>query len=88
MVRFVAGTSSTLFSAALTTLTTANASSIIVDAIQSILSDISQQDNDVAQYPNAFAGWNPDTNPVCLRSIRLDREVLTFRSLTSLVLLW
>jgi lysophospholipase len=61
---FVAGTSSTLFSGALVTLSSANASSLIVDAIKSILEDIGDQDNDVALYPNSFANWNPDTNPV------------------------
>lgn len=63
---FTAGTSSTLFSAALTTLTTSNASSVIVDAIQSVLADISDQDNDIASYPNPFANWNSDSNPVSL----------------------
>jgi lysophospholipase len=52
------GTSSTLFSGALVQLTAANASSIIVDAIQSLLSSISDQENDIAAYPNPFAGWN------------------------------
>ncbi|KAI9633403.1 lysophospholipase catalytic domain-containing protein [Dioszegia hungarica] len=61
---FAAGTSSTLFSGALLTLTASNASSIIVDAIESILKDIGEQDNDVALFPNSFANWNPDTNPI------------------------
>lgn len=52
------GTSSTLFSGALVQLTAANASSIIVDAIQSLLSSISDQENDIAAYPNPFRGWN------------------------------
>ena len=62
----MAGTSSTLFSGALVTLSSANASSFIVDAIESILREIGDQDNDVALYPNSFANWNPDTNPVSL----------------------
>lgn len=58
------GTSSSLFSGALAQLTTSNASSIIVDAIQSVLEKVSDQENDIAAWPNAFAGWDTDNNPV------------------------
>ena len=58
------GTSSSLFSGALAQLTSSNASSIIVDAIQSVLESVSQQENDIAAWPNAFKGWDSDNNPV------------------------
>jgi hypothetical protein len=60
------GTSSSLFSGALSSLTTSNASSIIVDAIESVLEKVSQQENDIAAWPNAFKGWDSDNNPVRL----------------------
>jgi hypothetical protein len=61
---FVMGTSSTLFNAGLLTLNGTNSDSVIVDAIQSVLSSLSANENDVALYPNSFANWTPQPNPV------------------------
>ncbi|GFZ51352.1 Lysophospholipase [Saitozyma sp. JCM 24511] len=61
---FVMGTSSTLFNAGLLTLNGTNSDSVIVDAIQSVLSSLSANENDVALYPNSFANWNPQPNPI------------------------
>lgn len=71
---FVMGTSSTLFNSALVQLTTANASGIIVDALQGILQSIGEQENDIARYPNSFAGWNQDNNPVSSSLLRHLRD--------------
>lgn len=61
---FVMGTSSTLFNAGLLTLNGTNSDSVIVDAIQSVLGSLSANENDVALYPNSFANWTPQPNPV------------------------
>lgn len=61
---FVMGTSSTLFNDIITTLDSANASGVIIDAISSIVSALGDTDNDVALYPNSFANYEPSTNPV------------------------
>jgi lysophospholipase len=63
-VRFVMGTSSTLFNGGFLALNSSDSSSIITDAIQGLLADIGQDKNDVSQVPNPFANWDAQTNPV------------------------
>lgn len=67
---FVMGTSSSLFNQFVVTNITAvgeenNIPSAVTDAITNILTDLSEDDEDVAQYePNPFRGWNPTSlNP-------------------------
>ncbi|CAN8101408.1 unnamed protein product [Discula destructiva] len=64
---FVMGTSSSLFNQFLLTNISAVADipSFIVDAITSVLTDLGQDNNDIAQWmPNPFFGFNPSTNPI------------------------
>ncbi|KAK0733542.1 lysophospholipase [Lasiosphaeria miniovina] len=65
-VGYVMGTSSTLFNQFLLNNISSVASvpKFVVDAIEKILEDLSDDRNDIAQYaPNPFLGWKPDTNP-------------------------
>ncbi|KAJ9104240.1 hypothetical protein QFC19_004057 [Naganishia cerealis] len=61
---FVAGTSSTLFNQAFLQLNDSNSSSVITDAIQSVLGAIGSAENDVAVYPNPFYNWHAATSPI------------------------
>lgn len=61
---FVMGTSSTLFNAALLTLAQVETNSSFVDWIKDILSDISQANNDVAEYVNFAADFTQLANPL------------------------
>lgn len=70
---FVLGTSSTLFSGALLQLQNAEASGIsgvALSAVQSILSRVSSEDNDIAQVRNSFKNYNTDNNPVSFTTLR------------------
>ena len=58
------GTSSTLFSSAFLQLNGSDQDSVVIDAIKSILQDVSEADNDVALVPNPFANWTAQENPV------------------------
>jgi hypothetical protein len=62
--RFIAGTSATLFNQAFLSLNSSTADSIIVSAVQEVLQNIGEAENDVAVYPNSFHGWNEASNPV------------------------
>jgi len=53
------GTSSTLFNGLFNELITSDGSSIIKDALGSILGDVSSDQNDVSVVPNPFQGWTP-----------------------------
>nr|POF17910.1 lysophospholipase 3 [Quercus suber] len=63
---YVMGTSSSLFNSALSVVNGANTtgllSSALQSAISSILSAIGEDNNDIADYPNPFFGYNNDTN--------------------------
>ncbi|KAF2159247.1 hypothetical protein M409DRAFT_60954 [Zasmidium cellare ATCC 36951] len=63
---YVMGTSSSLFNAILTTLqgvnTTSALASAFQDALESILSDIGQDNEDIADWVNPFRGYNNATN--------------------------
>lgn len=61
---FVMGTSSTLFNAGILQLAQADNDSSVVDAIKDILQDVSQDKNDVAQYPNFAANYTGRPNPL------------------------
>lgn len=61
---WVMGVSSTLFNAAFSMLVEANGSSIIKDAVLSILGAIDSKYNDVALLPNPFEGYRNDTSDV------------------------
>lgn len=64
-VGFVMGTSSTLFNEALITLNTTSLPSIVKNALSDILTEIGEDNNDIAPYdPNPFYHYNNDTNPV------------------------
>jgi lysophospholipase len=53
-------------------LSDSNSSSIITDAIQSVLGAIGQAENDVAVYPNPFFNWHAETSPIAnLRNLTL-----------------
>lgn len=59
---FVLGTSSSLFNSIIYTInnTDANIPTFVQDAISSLLSDVGDDGNDIADYePNPFYGWNP-----------------------------
>lgn len=71
MLSFVMGTSATLFNGALLELEGTNTSGIVASGIQLILESISDQENDIAQYPNPFAKWDAQPNPIA------DLEYLT-----------
>jgi lysophospholipase len=63
---YVMGTSSTLFNEfLLSNLTTLNVPSLIIDAIEHVLTALGNANNDIAQYmPNPFLNWNgPLANP-------------------------
>lgn len=62
--RYIMGTSSTLFNAALLQLNSSQAEGIFIQAIESILESIGNQENDVSRVPNTFANWNAQPNPV------------------------
>jgi lysophospholipase len=62
-VGYVMGTSSTLFNQFLLQLNTTTISQSLKNILQDILSTVSENDNDVAQWqPNPFYGYNNDTN--------------------------
>lgn len=63
-IGFVAGTSSTLFNQGLLQVEATNSSSIVTSAIEEILGSVSSQSNDVATYPNPFAGWGEGYSPI------------------------
>lgn len=62
---FVFGTSSSLFNAALTTLSGQNGngafSSLVVDALKGVLEKISSSEEDIADWVNPFFGYNNNT---------------------------
>ena len=66
-VRYIMGTSSTLFNGLLLELNSSSSDSVIVDALKSVLGDLGQANDDVSRVPNPFANWNPQPNPVCHR---------------------
>ncbi|KAL7420921.1 Lysophospholipase 1 [Cryptotrichosporon argae] len=61
---FVMGTSSTLFNSALISLVESDDDSIITDALEAILTEIGEDENDVSRIPNTFYGWTNQTNPI------------------------
>ena len=62
---FIMGTSSTLFNEALLTLNSTALPTFIKNIFNDILSDIGNDNDDIAQYsPNPFYHFNNDTNPV------------------------
>jgi lysophospholipase len=64
-VGFVFGTSSSLFNAILTTLNGVDEngafSTIVLDALKGILSSVSEDEEDIADWQNPFFGYNNDT---------------------------
>jgi lysophospholipase len=60
---YVAGTSSTLFNQAFLIVNSSEAS-IVQSAINGILQQIGENQNDVAIYPNSFHNWDAETSPV------------------------
>ncbi|KAK5724588.1 Lysophospholipase 1 [Elasticomyces elasticus] len=66
-VGFVMGTSATLFNQALTVVGGANTTGLFPSALQAgitaVLSGLSSDENDIADYPNPFYGYNNNTNP-------------------------
>jgi lysophospholipase len=66
-IGYVFGTSSTLFNQILITVngtnTTGLLSSALQDGIEAVLGRIGAADDDIADYPNPFFGWNNNTNP-------------------------
>jgi hypothetical protein len=65
------GTSSTLFNAGLLALNSTNNTSILINAINSVLSVIGENQNDIALYPNSFANWTAQPNPVSGQGVRV-----------------
>lgn len=67
-VGFVFGTSSSLFNSIVTTVDSANStnngafSSLVLDALQKVLSDIGQSNEDIADWVNPFYHYNNATN--------------------------
>ena len=74
-VGFVMGTSSTLFNQALTVIngtnTTGLLSSALQDGIEAVLGSIGSDENDIADYPNPFCGWNNDSSYAYSRRLTL-----------------
>jgi hypothetical protein len=68
---FVMGTSSTLFNAGLLALNNTNNTSILINAMNSVLGVIGENQNDIALYPNSFANWTAQPNPVSGREVRV-----------------
>lgn len=68
---FVMGTSSTLFNAGLLALNSTNNTAILINAINSVLSVIGENQNDIALYPNSFANWTAQPNPVSGQRVRV-----------------
>ena len=64
LTRFIVGTSATLFNQAFLALNSSTADSVIVAAVQEVLQNLGEAEDDVAVYPNSFHGWNAETNPV------------------------
>jgi lysophospholipase len=64
---FVMGTSSSLFNQGLLLVNSSESSGPFSDALQSVftsvLERIGRDDDDIADYPNPFYGWNNRTNP-------------------------
>lgn len=60
---FVIGTSSTLFNGAYVQLAGSGNDGLLQNAIEDVLAEIGKQKNDVAQYPNPFRNYAPETNP-------------------------
>lgn len=63
---YVMGTSSSLFNTFLLQNLSSfdNVPSVIIDAVEAILSDLGEDSDDIAQYvPNPFYGYHNDTNP-------------------------
>lgn len=61
---FVMGTSSTLFNQFLLQIGSVHLPSLVKDVVIDILEDLSQDEDDIANYsPNPFYGWNNSTNP-------------------------
>ena len=64
---FVMGTSSSLFNQGLLLVNSSESSGPFSDALQSVLTSvlerIGRDDDDIADYPNPFYGWNNATNP-------------------------
>lgn len=60
------GTSSTLFNGEFLTLNSSSGNGLITNAIEGVLGEIGQDQNDVSRIPNSFAGWtgNDAANPV------------------------
>ncbi|OTB05128.1 hypothetical protein M426DRAFT_57443 [Hypoxylon sp. CI-4A] len=70
---FIMGTSSSLFNSfLLQNISSYDIPSLVVDAIEAVLTDISEDDNDIASWdPNPFLGYHNDTNASA------DEELLT-----------
>jgi lysophospholipase len=64
---FIMGTSSSLFNQGLLLVNSSESSGPFSDALQSVftsvLERIGRNDDDIADYPNPFYGWNNRTNP-------------------------
>nr|OQO17926.1 hypothetical protein B0A51_12857 [Rachicladosporium sp. CCFEE 5018] len=65
-IGFVFGTSSSLFNTILTAVNGTNSTGLLSTALQAsltaLLGGIGEADNDIADYPNPFYGWNNATN--------------------------
>ena len=59
---FIMGTSSSLFNQAILQLDTVEAPSFIIESLESVLEDIGDDNNDIADWPNPFFGFNNETN--------------------------
>ncbi|KAF2151884.1 lysophospholipase [Myriangium duriaei CBS 260.36] len=68
---YVMGTSSSLFNAFLLTLNSSTTTNVLYYALEKALGALGKADDDIADYPNPFIGFNNNTNPVH------DTEMLT-----------
>ena len=59
---FVMGTSSSLFNQFILELDTVEAPSFIIENVEDALEEIGDDNNDIADWPNPFFGFNNDTN--------------------------
>lgn len=60
---FVMGTSSSLFNAVITSLSSGNIPQALKDALARTLSGLGANNEDIANYPNPFYQFHPTTNP-------------------------
>lgn len=64
MISYILGTSSTLFNSLVTSLNATNTDSIVQNAIEAILEELGNDQNDVSLVPNSFANWVDQENPI------------------------